>query len=895
MSSKTTYQLLWEGFLKEKQLLNEMTPNFVNLIANASRVAKERPEILPFKDLFGDKLRIVIPFQQKNVEKIAFLLTVFKNIGSYVDYKESYTPIVSQEKKMIKKRRQGDGEIYEEEQIINQILINNGYLDKQGTQKYRTFSVVTALQRFVSICKRYIQDLKTDKIQNEYSKNPHTPEFKQTATERTTNLINHISPMIEWWQKNQAKIIQDQDVPRLAVDRYTDTPSSSYLQFDSFDEDEGVGEVSSRYSIILSRVPIDVLRMSDFADEGISSCHSTPAMYGKNNYFNCTIAEAQNEGGIAFVVETKDLEQININNDEIFSDPQRGVAGIRPVERVRLRTVKNTSTGQTFAATENAVYGSRRILGFTDYVKDYVAKQQVKGLISTDEEGNKKLNLPDDIRELVMLGGDYADYPYVYGAFENMLNKVTEIASVETTEEQKTTIRNLYKMSYAGKAKDYSQYKKVGLQNDYDDDDDDDNGEAQEAEIAENTFDNDKGRAIRNSKLFDFSSCTFNWIWGEHTATVEFYAYFQISIPKDQIADNFFDGEGGNKTLNDKELVKAIVEVLSEDDEKGSINYNYPDVPLAEDECYAEVGDKSVRVKIYYADTELDYTEFGSRVNDMLRFERSIGDFEDLEEDFISVLRISSILKPRDTLEATPKEMVMSFDNWVQDKSRNFEKVNDFYYFKPEKSQFTDENLRGWRLATFPIDKWAGKLVYFNIPHLRDRLGEAISQYIYSHEIKSIMRNASTQVGMFQGIEPQVESQPHRRTSIFNRNNFNIEIKYIPITSGGALGSFTGETISSPTDKFIIVAIPRIKFDRKIDSAEDIKELISYMYLMEENPEAFVDLLHEGFKQAIKSFPSFEEILKNLQNDTTQKLTENRKRVIKERLKNWYIANKGMN
>ena len=124
MSSKTTYQLLWEGFLKEKQLLNEMTPNFVNLIANASRVAKERPEILPFKDLFGDKLRIVIPFQQKNVEKISFLLTVFKYIGSYVDYKESYTPIVSQEKKMIKKRRQGDGEIYEEEQIINQILIN---------------------------------------------------------------------------------------------------------------------------------------------------------------------------------------------------------------------------------------------------------------------------------------------------------------------------------------------------------------------------------------------------------------------------------------------------------------------------------------------------------------------------------------------------------------------------------------------------------------------------------------------------------------------------------------------------------------------------------------------------------------------------------------------------
>jgi hypothetical protein len=64
---------------------------------------------------------------------------------------------------------------------------------------------------------------------------------------------------------------------------------------------------------------------------------------------------------------------------------------------------------------------------------------------------------------------------------------------------------------------------------------------------------------------------------------------------------------------------------------------------------------------------------------------------------------------------------------------------------------------------------------------------------------------------------------------------------------------------------------------------------------MEENPEAFVDLLHEGFQQAIKQSPSFQEILNSLQNDTTQKLTESRKRVIKERLKNWYRANKGMN
>ena len=893
MSSKTTYQLLWEGFLKEKQLLNEMQPNFVRLIANASRVAKEKPEILPFNDLFGDKLRIVIPFQQKNVEKIASLLVIFKQVGPFLNYKESYTPIVSQEKKMIKKRRQGDGGTYEEEQIINQILINNGYLDQQGTQKYRTLSVVTALQKFISICKRYIQDLKTDKIQNEYSKTPHTPQFKQNAIESTNTLINHITPMIEWWQKNQAKIIQDQDVPRLAVQQYAEMPSSSYLNFDSFDEDEGLGEVNSRYSIILSRAPIDVLRMSDFANEGINSCHSMPEMYGRNNYFHCTIAEAQNEGAIAFVVETKDLEQININNDEIFSDRQRDIDGIRPVERVRLRTVKNTSTGQTFAATESAVYGSRRILGFADYVKDYVAKQQVKGLVTTDEEGNKKLNLPNNIKELVKLGGDYSDYPYVYGAFNNMLDKVIELTGVEPTEEQKTVISSLNRMDYAGRAKEYSQYKTVGLEYDEDsyDDEDDEDDEDQRAAEAENEFENDKRRAIRDSKLFNFSSCRFNWIWGEDTARVEFYAYFQVSIPRDQISDSFF--EGPYKILNDKELVTAIVETLNK--EEGSINYKYPDVPLQEEECYAEVGDKSVRVKIYYADTELHYTDFGSRVNDLLRFEREIGDYEDLEEDFISVLRADNILKPRDTLEATPKEMVVKFNDWVENESNNFEKVNDFYYFKPEESPTNvDQNLRGWRLATFPIDKYANKLEHFNIPFLKDSLGQAISQYIYSHEAKTFMRNYNRQTGMFKDIEPQTQIEPHRKTSLFNRNNFYVEIKFIPLTSGGGLGSFTGQTISSPTDKFVILAIPRIKFDRTIESPENIKQLIDYMYGMEENTEAFVELLHEGFQQAISTSGAFQEILKNLQHDNTQKLTESRKRVIKERLKNWYRANKGM-
>ena len=51
------------------------------------------------------------------------------------------------------------------------------------------------------------------------------------------------------------------------------------------------------YSVIVSRHPVDVLRMSDFAD--MSSCHSVGGAY-----YQCAISEARNQGMIAYVAES---------------------------------------------------------------------------------------------------------------------------------------------------------------------------------------------------------------------------------------------------------------------------------------------------------------------------------------------------------------------------------------------------------------------------------------------------------------------------------------------------------------------------------------------------------------------------------------------------------------
>ena len=112
-----------------------------------------------------------------------------------------------------------------------------------------------------------------------------------------------------------------------------------------------------QYSIIITRNPIDILRMSDFED--ITSCHSPPSRGGGDSYYKCAVAEAHGHGAVAYVAKTENilenygkdvtLEQIvdsrEFQDDEIFYDSARegmfgGPGWIEPVSRLRLRQVR---------------------------------------------------------------------------------------------------------------------------------------------------------------------------------------------------------------------------------------------------------------------------------------------------------------------------------------------------------------------------------------------------------------------------------------------------------------------------------------------------------------------------------------------------------------------------
>ena len=117
---------------------------------------------------------------------------------------------------------------------------------------------------------------------------------------------------------------------------------------------------SEVFKVIISRHPLDVIRMSDFKD--IQSCHSP-----NKNYFKCAVQESKGHGFVAFIVRKKDLEETlsrqgNIQTDEIFSDSERGnKTPMTPLARVRLRkfeaTNEKTGEAMVLAAPENRVYG----------------------------------------------------------------------------------------------------------------------------------------------------------------------------------------------------------------------------------------------------------------------------------------------------------------------------------------------------------------------------------------------------------------------------------------------------------------------------------------------------------------------------------------------------------
>lgn len=127
------------------------------------------------------------------------------------------------------------------------------------------------------------------------------------------------------------------------------------------------------YSIVLSRAPIDIVRMSDHRN--IDSCHSRGG-----SYFRCAIQEALTGGAIAYLIHKDSLDNISeeeLQNADLFKDSDRGIRGVEPpLARLRIRKIENNDNGMEYAFPELRVYGDKTIPGFYGSVRDFIQSKQ---------------------------------------------------------------------------------------------------------------------------------------------------------------------------------------------------------------------------------------------------------------------------------------------------------------------------------------------------------------------------------------------------------------------------------------------------------------------------------------------------------------------------------------
>lgn len=867
MNDKKDYQVLWEGFISNKKmLLNEMEGQYMDMISNATYYAQNHPELLPFKEVFGNDLRKVIPFEQKNVDKIAYLLSIFQTFQRSTNWDQFLRPIVLPTIVKVKRQRQG-GETYEQEQTLNQIVIQQTFKDQMGNTKTRNLTVVNSLKLLNGALKRILEKAKQD-----ISVIPKLG----ISENRVLQILNIIPKMIDWWQKNQSKINQDPQVAELATNLSDDMSQEAWKMFDTVDDNKGAGEITSKYSIILSRAPIDVLRMSDH--EGINSCHSQPQHYGRaGSYFYCAIAEAQNEGAIAYVVKTEDLDQIDLNSKEIFIDPERDIEGIRPISRLRIKALKDTKNNIAYAVPDTKIYGPL-INGFPELLRSKMAEQQKNMFFTEEEEGEKELILPQ-ITNLTRAGGSWQDNQ-IGRLFKDLIDEVMKQEGIEPTDEQKLSIRDIetHYVKYVGDDERY---------NTEDDEDDDLNDEEDnEREAAEQEFYDQIRRGSRDAIEFRFNSSNFNWVWGQG-AEITLIASAKIPIETSSINKKYYT----NNKLDVETLCRDILYAIVDNNDGSDVDpqFTYPDAEIDKQECFIE-GDetsKYLTFHLYYQQEDISSIGgFEDYITDFIRFSREIGG-KGLEDILKVYLEDNKILAEGEE-GVSLSQRLAAFKNWVNSgKSNHFVDVGDNKFeFRPTiQSNMSDASKIKWLMAKVDIEDYKSIQYKLLSGAVYSHMGYIFSQ---AQESKVLDAYTNKQMGMFgQNSDPFSEFTEQEKFSFAPLIGlFKIEVTTVFLTEDmKVVSSRSSEAENNGAKIAGIYVVPVITLSKNIPP-ESLIGLMNYMYMIDEDPEPFIDLLYSAFKKAVSKDSDIQAVI--------NKLTERRKRVIKERLKNWYKKNKGI-
>ena len=395
----TLQEKCWDGY-KQAGMKKKGDRNVPNCVPVNEKVLKEvtedemrvledilddlDPANLPLNDLFSGKMRVVIPFPTTDPST---------ELGKFAKFFETQEYDVNWEKGMVSATR----EVTKVEDFVASLA---GAPQKKKIKKFQ-----------MKIGKLFVKIADLARKKKEIAKND--PEFQKN----------------EDYKRISQQILLYIPAPGVAGPAGYDLEEEAIKHGEYWKKNAGyikknINELDSdKFSIIITRHPIDVLRMSDF-DE-ITSCHSPASRASAyQSYYKCAVAEAQGHGAVAYVVETEDLlsatntgnidsAEQEIQEGEIFADDKRPFTGdIEPISRTRIRHVryyegdeppKRYDDGQDVGMPEKRVYGAD-IPGLANQVTDWARSNQEEVIQNMPKEGDKI-----DLSKFMIFGGSYED------------------------------------------------------------------------------------------------------------------------------------------------------------------------------------------------------------------------------------------------------------------------------------------------------------------------------------------------------------------------------------------------------------------------------------------------------------------------------------------------------
>ena len=329
----------WKRYIHEEELAEITQSRLDNSLPE--EIQNIQPQELPFNNIFKNQFRLLVSLQPEHEKKLASMIQKLKKGGYTLDITLKDVP---------HKKTAAGGKTY----------IENHTMADINTRKSENYTIPASAKKRAG-----------ETIQK---------TFKASLGKTIRKELGQDD--FDFYQKWQQFYMRDKNWERL----------------------EKIYEKKIKpISIIFSRYPLDVLRMSDFT--GLTSCHSPKERrpYADHSYWYAAIEEAMYGAPVAYAVYDKDLPKNfdikDYENKELFHDDNRNTGFLKPISRLRLRRFINHDDDYELLMAHKKTYG-QAVPGFIQFVNQWTREQQQDLL---DDIGEPKM------KNFVAMGGTYID------------------------------------------------------------------------------------------------------------------------------------------------------------------------------------------------------------------------------------------------------------------------------------------------------------------------------------------------------------------------------------------------------------------------------------------------------------------------------------------------------